>query len=104
MKHLRCSRQSWIRPMPISGVRFWNWRRCIRVRGTTICLMRYWMLTWEDLPPGEQALYYDLSLVVIRDELSRFQATPDEERKAQSENFWATRDPAPGDGGQRTVD
>ena len=49
----------------------------------------------EGLPPGEQALYYDLSLVVIRDELSRFQATPDEERKAQSENFWATRDPAP---------
>lgn len=49
----------------------------------------------EGLPPGEQVLYYDLSLVVIRDELSRFQATPDEERKAQSENFWATRDPAP---------
>ena len=49
----------------------------------------------EGLPPSEQALYYDLSLVVIRDELSRFQATPDEERKAHSENFWATRDPAP---------
>ncbi len=49
----------------------------------------------EGLPPSEQALYYDLSLVVIRDELSRFKATPDEERKAQSENFWAIRDPAP---------
>ncbi len=49
----------------------------------------------EGLPPGEQALYYDLSLVVNSDELSRFQATPDEERKAQSEIFWAPRDPAP---------
>ncbi len=49
----------------------------------------------EGLAPDEQAVYYDLSLVAIGDELTRFEATPDEERIALSEAFWAGRDPAP---------
>ena len=49
----------------------------------------------EGLPLNEQAAYHDLSLVVIGDELARFQATPVDERKAQSESFWASQDPAP---------
>ncbi len=49
----------------------------------------------EDLPPNEQTVYYDLSLVVIGNDLTHFQAVPENERKAQSESFWASRDPAP---------
>ena len=49
----------------------------------------------EGLAPDEQAVYYDLSLVAIGDELTGFEATPDEERIALSEAFWAGRDPAP---------
>ncbi len=48
----------------------------------------------EGLAPDEQAVYYDLSLVAIGDELTGFEATPDEERIALSEAFWAGRDPA----------
>ena len=49
----------------------------------------------EGLEPEERAVYYDLSLVAIGDELSRFQGAPEEERKVLSEGFWAGRDPAP---------
>ena len=49
----------------------------------------------EGLEPEELAVYYDLSLVAIGDELTRFQAAPEEERKALSAAFWAGRDPAP---------
>ena len=49
----------------------------------------------ERLAPEEQAVYYDLSLVATGDELARFEAAPEEERKALSEAFWAGRDPAP---------
>ena len=49
----------------------------------------------DGLEPEERAVYYDLSLVAIGDELSRFQGAPEEERKVLSEGFWAGRDPAP---------
>lgn len=49
----------------------------------------------DGLKPDEQAVYFDLSLVAIGDELARFQAASEEERKALSEAFWAGRDPAP---------
>ena len=49
----------------------------------------------EGLEPEERAVYYDLSLVAIGDELTRFQTAPEEERKGLSEAFWAGRDPAP---------
>ncbi len=48
----------------------------------------------DGLEPEERAVYYDLSLVAIGDELSRFQGAPEEERKVLSEGFWAGRDPA----------
>ena len=49
----------------------------------------------DGLKPDEQAIYFDLSLVAIGDELTRFQAASEEERRALSEAFWAGRDPAP---------
>ena len=49
----------------------------------------------EGLEPEERSVYHDLSLVAIGEELTRFQAAPEEERKALSEAFWAGRDPAP---------
>ena len=49
----------------------------------------------EGLAPDEQAIYYDLGLVAIGHELTRFQETRKDERKALSEAFWACRDPAP---------
>ena len=49
----------------------------------------------DGLEPKEQAVYYDLSLVAIGAELTRFQAAAEEEHKALSEAFWAGRDPAP---------
>ena len=49
----------------------------------------------EGLEPEEQAVYYDLTLVVIGEELTRFQEAAEEERKALAEAFWAGRDPAP---------
>ncbi|MDE3258733.1 MAG: tetratricopeptide repeat protein [Gemmatimonadota bacterium] len=47
------------------------------------------------LEPKERAVYYDLSLVAIGDELTRFREAAEEERNALSEAFWAGRDPAP---------
>lgn len=49
----------------------------------------------EGLEPDERAVYYDLSLVAIGEDLSRFLAAAEEDRKALSEAFWAGRDPAP---------
>ena len=49
----------------------------------------------EGLTPEEQAVYYDLSLVATGDELARFEAASEGDRKALSEAFWAGRDPAP---------
>ena len=49
----------------------------------------------EGLEPEERAVYYDLSLVAIGRDLSRFQEAALDERQALSEAFWAGRDPAP---------
>ena len=49
----------------------------------------------EGLEPEERAVYYDLSLVAIGEELTRFKEAAEDERKALSETFWAGRDPAP---------
>ena len=49
----------------------------------------------EGLEPEERAVYYDLSLVAIGGDLSRFQEAALDERQALSEAFWAGRDPAP---------
>lgn len=49
----------------------------------------------EGLEPEERAVYYDLSLVAIGEDLTRFQEAAGQERKALSEAFWAGRDPAP---------
>ncbi|MDE3258735.1 MAG: tetratricopeptide repeat protein [Gemmatimonadota bacterium] len=49
----------------------------------------------ESLEPEERAVYYDLSLVAIGDELTRFREAAEDERNALSEAFWEGRDPAP---------
>ncbi|MDE2998855.1 MAG: tetratricopeptide repeat protein [Gemmatimonadota bacterium] len=49
----------------------------------------------EGLEPEERAVYYDLSLVALGEDLSRFQEAAIDERQALSEAFWAGRDPAP---------
>ena len=49
----------------------------------------------EGLAPEEAAVYYDLGLVAMGDELRRFQEAPEEERKGLSEALWAGYDPAP---------
>ena len=37
---------------------------------------RRWTRSWRALEPEERAVYYDLSLVAIGDELTRFQGAP----------------------------
>lgn len=49
----------------------------------------------DGLEPEERTVYYDLSLVAIGEELTRFRDAAEEKRKALSESFWAGRDPAP---------
>ena len=49
----------------------------------------------EGLESNEQAIYFDLSLVAIGEELTGFLKAAEEERIALSEAFWAGRDPAP---------
>ena len=49
----------------------------------------------EGLAPVEKAVYSDLSLVAMGNELTRFQEAGEEERIALSKAFWMGRDPAP---------
>jgi GWxTD domain-containing protein len=49
----------------------------------------------EDLEPREQAVFYDLSLLLQGEELEQFRAAPHSEWKSISERYWAGKDPAP---------